>query len=186
MRWVHCWAVAGVLLLVGCRRGEQTRRATNDRPRDPVPFAEGGWVVTERSFGPVRVGMTVAEARTALGAELPDPQDTECDFVAPRDSHSGVDFMVVDGRLARIDVQDTAVATAAGARIGDSEARVEQLYHGRVSVEPHKYIVGHYLVVRSLAPADSAFRLVFETDGNQVIEYRAGQLPQVRWLEGCG
>ena len=35
------------------------------------------------------------------------------------------------------------------------------------------------------ATADSAYRLIFETDGQRVTEYRAGLLPAVEWVEGC-
>ena len=59
------------------------------------------------------------------------------------------------------------------------------LYSGRVTVEPHKYTDGHYLVVRPSAPADSAFRLIFETDGTRVTRFRSGLQPQVAWIEGC-
>ncbi len=93
--------------------------------------------------------------------------------------------MVVDGRIARIEVKNSAVATATGAGVGDSEARIHALYPGRVQVRPHKYTDGHYLIVRPEATSDSANRLIFETDGRHVLEYRAGLLPAVAWVEGC-
>ena len=48
------------------------------------------------------------------------------------------------------------------------------LYDGRVEVRPHKYTTGHYLVVSAPAGGDAteggdAFRLVFETDGEEVL-----------------
>lgn len=130
-------------------------------------------------------GMTVEEARAALGSELPEPADSECGYTAPAAGPTGVRFMVVGGHVVRVDVLDSTVATNAGARIGDTEARVERLYRGRVEVTPHKYTDGHYLTVGPATPADSQFRLVFETDSGRVTAYRAGLLPMVEWVEGC-
>jgi hypothetical protein len=130
-------------------------------------------------------GMTVEEARAALGAELSEPADSQCGYITSPAGPPGVRFMVVDGRVVRVEVRDTTVATDAGARVGDVEERVESLYRGRVRVTPQKYTQGHYLTVTPAAPADSQFRLVFETDSGKVTSYRAGLLPMVEWVEGC-
>jgi hypothetical protein len=144
-------------------------------------------MVSPGGIGPVRVGMMVAEARAALGAPLPvaDSLEAHCYHVMIRGAPGRVLAMIVDGHVARIEVRDTLVATAGGARVGDTEARIDSLYAGQVAVEPHKYTDGHYLVVTPEAAADSANRLIFETDGERVTEYRAGRLPEVRWVEGC-
>jgi hypothetical protein len=88
--------------------------------------------------------------------------------------------MVVDGRIARVDVENQSIATGAGARIGDSEARIKRLYP-QVEVTPHKYVRGHYLTAM---PAGE-YRIIFETDGVRVTRYRAGRMPEVKWIEGC-
>jgi hypothetical protein len=92
--------------------------------------------------------------------------------------------MVVDGRVARVETQDSAVATDRGGRVGDSESRIDSLYSGRVTVEPHKYVNGHYLIVAPETAGDSS-RIIFETDGARVTRLRAGLLPAVGWVEGC-
>jgi hypothetical protein len=94
-------------------------------------------------------------------------------------------IMTVGGQVGRVEVSDTSVGTAAGARVGDSEARINELYAGRVQTTPHKYVDGHYLIVRRAADADSVYRLVFETDGERVTRYRGGRMPEVEWVEGC-
>jgi hypothetical protein len=149
------------------------------------PAAPTAWTVTENGWGPIRAGMSVADARAALGGELPEPANRECDHVRPPRGPKGVLIMTVGGQVARVEVNDTTVATAAGARVGDTEARISALYAGRVSTGPHKYTDGHYLVVRRGAGADSTYRLVFETDGQRVTRYRGGRLPEVEWVEGC-
>jgi hypothetical protein len=131
--------------------------------------------------------MTVAQAEHALGAPLLllGSRTEPCYHVAV-DARPGVAFMIVDGRIARLDVrQPASVKTAEGAGIGDTEARIQELYPGRVEVQPHKYSKGHYLIVTPEAPADSAYRMIFETDGTRVTTYRTGRLPAVGWVEGC-
>jgi predicted lipoprotein with Yx(FWY)xxD motif len=41
------------------------------------------------------------------------------------------------------------------------------------------------LTLASTAPADSLYRIVFQTDGSRVQWIRAGLLPDVFELEGC-
>jgi hypothetical protein len=94
--------------------------------------------------------------------------------------------MVEGGSIARVEVVSGTTATTEGARVGDSEDRIQQLYPGRVVTTPHKYTSGHYLTVKPIDAADSLNRLVFETDGHRVTEYRAGRLPQVEYVERCG
>ena len=56
-----------------------------------------------------------------------------------------------------------------------------------MTATPHKYEQGwRYLTVTPAAPTDGAFRLVFETDGQKVVRYRAGRMPEVEWVENCG
>ena len=161
---------------------------------DPAPDTEravaggrtdGAWVVAPTGIGALRAGMSLPEARAVLG-RLPEPDTPEgCAHVWVPGPPGRVLAMVVDGRIVRFEIADSATATDRGVRVGDSEQRVESVYRGRIRREPHKYIDGHYLVVTPEDPADSAFRLIFETDGERVTEYRAGLLPAVAWVEGC-
>lgn len=146
------------------------------------------WTVSIRGYGPIRAGMTLDEATTAGGRPLTQPGAglEECDFVGfAGDTTRSVQFMVIGGRIKRVDINDSTIATAHDIRIGAEESRVQQAYPGRVKVEPHKYEEGHYLMVGPGAAADSGFELVFETDGQRVTRYRAGQVPEVELVEGC-
>jgi hypothetical protein len=177
------------MLLVACGGTEDSAPGSvgRDAPSATPGLAAGTtWTVTEMGWGPVRAGMSVADARAALGGKLSEPANRQCDYVKPLDGPPGVQLMVVGDQIARVDVIDTTVATAAGARVSDDEARIGALYPGRVRSGPHKYVEGHYLVVRRGTGADSVYRLVFETDGKRVTRFRGGRLPEVEWVEGCG
>ena len=143
------------------------------------------WKVSLRRIGPVWFGMDIAEARRVLEDSLQYEPPTGCDYVFPTTAPDGISFMVSDGRIVRVDVDGPGVSTISGAQVGDSETRLLGLYSGRLEVEPHKYIDGKYLIFVPRDSADADYRVVFETDGNQVIRYRAGLLPEVLWVEGC-
>lgn len=141
-----------------------------------------------RGLGPVRVGMTVAEASAALRQSL-EPivtPDEACTLYAPAVGFDGVAFLVSGGVVARIDVVGGTTATATGVTIGQSEAEAQRRYANRLVVTPHDFhIGGHYLTFVPPEAADAGFRLVAETDGRKVTSMRAGRLPEVELTEGC-
>jgi hypothetical protein len=159
---------------------------------DSAASQDTAWTLRHDGIGPLRVGMTAAEAEAALGhfRLIPfnpgAPADSmACGYAASDRLPDGVKVMMEGARVVRLDVVSGDVATAAGARIGDTEARVQQLYPGRVTVGPHKYTDGHYLTVRPAEAADTTHLIVFETDGRAVLRYRGGQKPQVEYVESC-
>ena len=154
------------------------------QPPGGVATPSQTWVVTENGIGNLRAGMTVAEARAAVpGFTVPASRDTTaCTYGKASSLPAGVFVMVEGGKVVRVEVRRGDVATSTGARIGDSEATIKTLYLN-VTVSPHKYTPGgHYFTV---VPADPASRIIFETDGKKVVNYRAGLRPQVEYVEGC-
>jgi hypothetical protein len=201
MTLTHFTRCLPLLLAVACGHATDDAPPVSDSARATSAAGTNGatvpvsdrrsWRVTERGYGPLRAGMTLAEARNALGdtLSLPAPGDSICDHVTPafaKGAEPSMLFMIEQGRIARVEVRDTSVTTAAGARVGDARSRIEALYPGRVRVEPHKYTDGKYLIVPLGTGADSLFRLVFETDDKgKVVTFRSGLYPQVQWVEGC-
>jgi len=159
----------------------------------PIPVDTSGspasrppdMTVTEYGIGPIRAGMTVAQANAAIGGGFAAPKGgtSGCTYAVLTKAPRGLWVMLQDGRVARVEVRGGSIATSTGVRIGDSEARVKQLYPG-VAVTPHKYVAGgHYLTVTGSDPAN---RIVFETDGSKVTTFRSGRTPEVENVEGCG
>lgn len=158
-------------------------------PSAPTPSSEdnrsaGDWQVTYAGIGSIKAGMGIDELRIVSRNQytIPDKLD-ECAYVRPASGHKGVALMIVKGEVARVDITEGATATLDGAKIGDTEDRIKELYPNRVKVMPHKYTSGHYLVVSP--PGTSNNRIVFETDGSKVLRYRAGREPEVEYVEGC-
>lgn len=131
--------------------------------------------------------MTLAQARAVLpGFKIAEGGDTGgCTYASVNGLPAGVRVMVEQGKVVRVETYRGDVQTSKGARIGDSEERIQTLYPNQVTVSPHKYTDGHYLTVVPAAKADSASRIIFETDGKRVLNYRAGTRPQVEYVEGC-
>lgn len=179
-----------MLPLVACAEAKD-RPVDTIAPTQPASTNDSApgspWVVTERGIGGLRVGMTFAEARAVFsGLKIPKGADKiSCDYAASEGLPPGIGLMVGEGTIKRVEVRRGEFATAAGARIGDSEERIKGLYPGRVTVTPHEYTDGHYLTVVPSSMADSTYRIVFETDGSRVLRYRAGVLPHVGYVEGC-
>ena len=153
-------------------------------------------------IGPVRVGMTIAQAEAAAGVRLIErggrAGEGGCYYVWPQPEIHGLEFMVISSRsdnsidrqsdrIARVDVlRGSGMTTVSGAHIGNTEAQIKSLYPGRIEVTPHEYDhAGHYLTFVPQDLLDRNYRLVFETDGRRVTRFRAGRLPEVQYVEGC-
>ncbi|MFL5538367.1 MAG: hypothetical protein ACJ8J0_05215 [Longimicrobiaceae bacterium] len=175
-----------VLALAACGPRDQSAAPAADSAAvaDSTPVA-AEWRLTESGIGPVRVGMTVAEAAAALSSETTQADTQECAYVGLLGLPAGVSLMTERGRVVRVDVDDSShVATMRGARVGWTEAQVLAAYPG-ARVEPHKYEDGHYLVAIPGAPADTMHRIVFETARGVVTRFRGGVVPAVEYVEGC-
>jgi hypothetical protein len=147
-------------------------------------------------IGPVAIGMTLpqasAAARTTLRITGTD-MGTECRYAEADDGPVGVDFMVIGGRVVRVDVlasppepRPSPVSTLSGIHIGSLDADVTATYPGQIQVSGHPSLEGgHYLVYEPTSPASRAFGLIFETDGQRVTSFRSGEADAVQAIEGC-
>lgn len=142
-------------------------------------------------IGPVRVGMTLQEAvnsaNTPFTLKPGAGAGNNCGFANPVTGPPGLGFMVTEGRIARVDVfSNQQITTLSGAKIGDSESQIKALYPERLTVTAHPYVrKGHYLTFVPKDAADQKYRLIFETNGQKVTQFRAGLLPEVNFIEGC-
>ena len=145
--------------------------------------------LTPLGIGPLRVGMTVEQARRASGrrivldgAEL----GTSCRYASVRSLR--VYLMLLHGRIARIDVaRGSPVHALGGIRRGDTEAAVRAAFGPKVVETQHAYVPGgSYLTVgwRSGPYAKRGIR--FETnEKGTVTDIYAGRHDPIRYIEGC-
>lgn len=157
-------------------------------PAPPPVASVSSWKVTEFGLGPLRAGMTTRDAVAMLqtaGVSATADSSKACHYLR-WSGPAAVAVMLEHGVVGSVEIANPAITTQEGAKIGDAESQIQTLYPGRVTVRPHKYTKGHYLVVKPATATDSAFRIVFETDGNKVTKYRSGKQPQVNYVERCG
>ncbi len=156
--------------------------------------------LTINSIGPVKVGMNLPEAAAAANVKLyvSSAGSDSCYYLEGEGSLEGVGFMITKDEvksrqqyvtsdiIARIDIHTPQITTVSGAKIGDTEARIKSLYPGKIEVTQHAYNPkGHYLTFVPRSKAEQNYRVVFETDGQRVITYRSGKIPEVEYVEGC-
>ncbi|MSP94796.1 MAG: hypothetical protein EXR00_05950 [Alphaproteobacteria bacterium] len=181
MRTLDAFVLVAAFALASCEARETTPPVT-ESISERTPIAIDG-------VGPIKIGMSIEEAERALGGTLQiaaADAGSECQYARLASGPSALAFMLTKGVVARIDVRDsTMIQTAAGVHVGSHEAGIALAYPGRVTVTPHKYeAAGHTMTVTD--PARPNERYVFETDGNSVTRYRAGRVPEVEFVEGCG
>jgi len=201
-------ALALVLLCAaGCsdETNGQPEQATHDpapagAPPPPSASAEpvaptGAVPLTGEGWGPLRVGMTVAEITVALGPDA-DPDaaggaDTgQCDQFRPERAPEGMLVMVEEGRLSRISLmRDSAVKTDRGLGLGAAPAAVVSAYGAQAKAEAHKYQdpPAQYLTVWSKGePGDADSRGIrYEVDGGGKVALIHAGGPSIQYVEGC-
>jgi hypothetical protein len=148
--------------------------------------ANEAWVLREDGVGPVKIGMALHELNAVLQErfQLPaEKDDRACFYVKPK-HHPHLAFMILDGRLARIDVDGANISTTAGVHVGDSEMHALRAYGSKLKVEPSQYTgpEGHYLTFRS---TNSRYGIRFETDNGRITQFYAGRFDAIQLVEGC-
>ena len=174
--------LAGVLLSVGLFGASAAIAA---------PF------LTSTNLGPVRVGMTLEQARKALGTPLhykpDDPGHPECGHAQRPDAGgAGVHYMVEKGRITRIEVWPvdfdpvarlSAATTAKGVGLGATETQVKFAYGAALKVQAAPYNgEAHWLI---LDDQDKRHGIVFETSKGRVTSFWSGRYPSLTYSEGC-
>lgn len=146
------------------------------------------WCLGMGGIGPVRAGMTVEEVLRLAdwpGLERRHPAG-DCWYLPYRGGKGQeFDLMIVDGRVARIEIRrESRLTTLSGARIGSSEDELRKLYGARLDSQPHKYEPdGRTLTLRS---GDGGHGLRFETLKGRVTAIQGGPWEHLNHVEGCG
>lgn len=143
--------------------------------------------ISMTGFGQVRVGLSATALGRVLGKKIDPAKDKDevaCRYASPDNLYDGIAFMLLDGRVARLDVDSPGIPTLSGVSVGDSQASVVKLYGPRLLVEPHAYDgpKGKYLTLYS---KDKRYGIRFETDGIKVTRYYVGTAESVQYIEGC-
>jgi hypothetical protein len=144
-----------------------------------------------RGIGPVEAGMTVAEAEQASGRRFTivdrDGATDGCYAAAP-EGLVGLRFVVKgpsavarEGRIVRVEAEDSAWVTVSGARVGQSVAEVRRAYGRRLTGDEKEG-----LLTVSVKDGGRSFAVGFVTSERGVVtEMRSGDAAAVAQPEGC-
>ncbi|MGH9226002.1 MAG: hypothetical protein ACRD2W_19940 [Acidimicrobiales bacterium] len=142
-------------------------------------------------IGPVVVGMSLEEASAATGQDIRIDPRTDlgrgCAHATAEGGPEGLQFMVVDGRIARVEVVPGPVRTVSGVGVGSTQAEVLAAYPDRIRVQANPYsghLGGKDLIYVPDASSEH-LSLLFEVLDGLVMRFRSGWLPAVMAPEGC-
>ena len=203
------------LSLAGCAEGQESapesrQQAAAVQRAEPRPAPSPATatasvpsttpVLTSDGYGPLRIGMSLAEVTAAYGPKAnadsvggPDP--AQCDQFHPARAPEGMLVMLENGRLTRITlIRESRIKTDRGIGLGDTSAAVLAAYGTAARVSPHKYVdaPASYITVwtRNAPAAESAVPpsargLVFEIDARERVNFIHGGGPSIQYVEGC-
>ena len=145
------------------------------------------WRATMSGIGPIRIGMSESQLERVLGTRFPETQDAEedaCRQVEAGPNWPGTSVMLLNGRVARIDVNERGFFTLSGAAVGDTQASVLKRYNGRIYEMTHAQGVDDSKFL-TMFSSDRRLGIRFETDGERVTSYYVGTAQAVQFPEGC-
>jgi hypothetical protein len=138
-------------------------------------------------FGPLRLGMTAAQAEAAWPGLFARMQGVasrrDCFHVSTGLPYSTV--MFEGGRFVRFDAGDESIAAPGGGRRGVGEAELQALHGNALVSSADRFAPGGKLLsIQAGGVAPSKLVFVLRPDG-VVDEWRVGLLPQADYDEGC-
>ena len=191
-----------VFALAACGAPEPEPAAPADpaAPATPPPAAAPpADVLTAHGFGPLRIGMTLAEVEAALGPDSnpeavggPDPES--CDIFHPVRAPEGLTVMVEKGVLTSIWLADgSPLKTDRGFGVGDTATAIKAAYGPTANASPHKYAAppAEYITSWSVGGGpdyvqDPAARgVAYHVGTNGRVELVAAGGPSIQYVEGC-
>lgn len=144
--------------------------------------------ISTQGIGPILVGMTVSEAEKAGNIELDfgGSYRTDSCRYGSTSALEDIDFMFSKGTLARIDVGNPQTKTLSGVGVGDSEADVFAAYGEQLQRDANYYDPENASYL-TYVPSDSSdnTRVLFDVIEDEVVNVRAGRLPEINYVEGC-
>ena len=108
-----------------------------------------------------------------------------CAYARVNNESGPLMLMLIDGRLARIDIEGPEgrnQALANGLTIGSSVAEIKAVYGARAVATPNKY--DEHGTNYEISLSDTV-GVVLETSEDKVTTFRIGRHEEVRWVEGC-
>lgn len=203
MRFVAAIALAACL---SACTAEQPSAPPSAPPAAEAPPASAPTVdanaLRADGWGPLRIGMNMAEITAALGPDAnpeavggPDPES--CNQFRPERAPQGMLLMVEDGVLTRISlIRNSTLKTDRGFGLGDTAAEIKAAYGARALSSPHHYAEApaEYIAAWVGSPAmgegnyvrdPNARGIVYQTNSSGIVDAVHAGGPSIQYVEGC-
>jgi len=152
------------------------------------------WQLSEDGLGPIKIGMTVAQAEKAAQQKLAleplgglgVPVTEACRFAKFKTGPKDISLMLNNRKIVRIDVKNPEIKTTQGAHLGSTTQEIKKLYKGQTTVQPNKYVATQETVTVTPKEKTNSRLIFFGNDKNIIDMISAGRLPEVEYVEGCG
>lgn len=197
MRIVAAIALAACLTACGQQAATTTEPPAAEQQQPPVDAN----ALTPQGWGPLRIGMSMAEITAALGPDanpnaVGGADEQACTQFRPERAPEGMLLMVEQGVLTRISLSRTnTLKTDRGFGLGDTAAAIKAAYGADAVATPHRYLdlPAEYIAVwTNLRPAigeyvqdASARGIVYETNREGVVQHIHAGGPSIQYVEGC-
>lgn len=198
-RTVRSLALIAVSAFAACSNDAQAPTESTPAAESSAP-AIASDALTSQGWGPLKIGMTLAEVTAAMGPDAdpnaiggPDPDS--CDQFRPANAPEGMIVMIEAGKLTRISLTELSMLkTDKGLGLGDTAAAVKTAYGAAAQATPHKYqdAPAEYISVWDGGPRaepyvqdETARGLVYEIDGTGNVGAIHAGGPSIQYVEGC-
>lgn len=145
--------------------------------------------ITGDGWGAVQIGQTYDELARSTGLpvvldslEDGDPEQAACTYVSIGDAE-GAGAIGGEGRVRALVVDEPGILTRSGVGVGDTEARVLEVYGDRARREPNEYTEIDDVYVAAGSGKVVRFELSDET--RRVTRVHAGEVGYAALIEGC-
>lgn len=146
------------------------------------------WEATLLGVGPVKLGMTLAQAEQAMGRKLvttwPEADSAECAYYSTQPEIEGLLFMTALGKIVRYDVRNPSVRARSGIAVGDPVQKARAAYGDQLQVSSHRY-TGPEESYLKLWSNGRKTAIRFETLKGKIDRFYAGFAEQAQYVEGC-
>jgi hypothetical protein len=147
---------------------------------------DGNAVIGFNGVGPIKLGMTLKEARKASRRTLAGGQEvtTGCrhDRVFPR--RFGLDTLRFRGKIRVLYVTRTAMPTRRGIRVNDSVEKLLDTYRSGL-VERGSDVSPETRIFELHGPRNSEIQFSVSSTTGRIFQIATGQRPEVDFSEGC-
>jgi len=176
-------SLVGTVLVICCT----SMFASSAIAEATAPALTLGSRITELGIGPVRIGMTAAQAEQAAGHQVQIGIDINLgcrsDTIGPHGY--GLSTLTRNGRIATMFVGRRGLATSRGIRVGDSVGKLRRAYRSTVHRTKNFYGSPYYVVRAGNRQIHFGVPGRRITDVTRIRSIETGRKPEILWAEGC-